>query len=301
MPGSHRDEVNRDCGAGRSASDAVCQKRGTTVDSKRFDTMLGAVTTVPSRRDVLRSLTGAGLGLGALRLLAGGTFGGLLTRGSGEALAKKGGKGNGKGKNTKGKKAKVTLCHQGQTITVAKSAVKGHKKHGDTVGPCPSAPTPRAPVLTYQCPGPKNNTVFGGSTARFAQTFTAERSGSLQQIQFSVNKQPASTGDYVVQLLRVSGGVPSHEPGDVLAEVTVPDAAVVTSTDATLTATFAGPALVAGIEYAAAFSRPGSNNTAPHTHFGDGSACDGTFFGANGAGAFTEAAKHDILVSVLVI
>jgi hypothetical protein len=92
----------------------------------RFDTLLRSLSQTPSRRH-------------ALRLLAGSAYGGLFTIGTGRMEAKK--VGIGKGKNKKNKKGKITLCHQGQTITVAKSAAKGHKKHGDTVGPCPSGPT----------------------------------------------------------------------------------------------------------------------------------------------------------------
>jgi hypothetical protein len=250
-----------------------------------FDTLVQSLSHTPSRRT-------------ALRLLAGSALGGLLTREAGGALARKGGKGKGKGKNKKGKK--VTLCHQGRTITVSKSAVKSHKQHGDTTGPCPSGPTPSGPVLTYQCPGPKTDSLSSDGANRFAQTFTAERSGSLQQIQFSIEKKPATTGDYQVQLLRVIGGKPSHSPTDVLAALTVPDAAVATSSDATLTATFAGPALIAGTVYAVAFSRPGSTSVGANYRKGDGSACGGDWFNADGAGPFTVATAQDILVSVLV-
>ena len=90
----------------------------------RFDTLLRSLSETPSRRN-------------ALRLLAGSALGGLLTREAGDALAKKGGKGKGKGKNKRGKKDKVTLCHQGKTITVSKSAKKAHLAHGDTIGRCP--------------------------------------------------------------------------------------------------------------------------------------------------------------------
>ena len=234
-----------------------------------------------------------GLGLA----LAGGGLGALLSSAFG-ALAVDA-KQKGHKKKKKGKK--VTLCHKGQTITVAKSAVKGHEKHGDTVGPCPLGPTPPGPVLTYQCPGPKTGSLAGPGTNRFAQTFTAERSGSLRQIQFSIEKKPGTTGDYLVQLVRVIGGTPSHSPTDVLAALTVPDAAVATSSDATLTATFAGPALVAGTEYAAAFSRPGSTTAGANYRKGDGSACGGSWFNADGAGVFNVAQAQDILVSVLVI
>jgi hypothetical protein len=32
---------------------------------------------------------------------------------------------------------KVTICHKGRTITVSVNALKAHKAHGDTIGPCP--------------------------------------------------------------------------------------------------------------------------------------------------------------------
>jgi hypothetical protein len=31
---------------------------------------------------------------------------------------------------------KVTICHKGHTITIARSALPAHLRHGDTVGPC---------------------------------------------------------------------------------------------------------------------------------------------------------------------
>lgn len=33
---------------------------------------------------------------------------------------------------------KVTICHKGHTITISKSALPTHLRHGDTVGPCPA-------------------------------------------------------------------------------------------------------------------------------------------------------------------
>src|SRR5688572_31429214 len=112
---------------------------------------------------MLRGLAATGLGLGTLRVS--------------DIEAAKNKKKNGK---------KVTLCHKGQSITVSKSAVKGHKQHGDTPGPCPVTLPPSGPVLTYQCPGPKTDSLSSDGANRFAQTFTAERSGSLRQIQFSI-------------------------------------------------------------------------------------------------------------------
>lgn len=35
---------------------------------------------------------------------------------------------------------KVTICHDGKTIKVAKSAVAAHLNHGDTKGTCPVVP-----------------------------------------------------------------------------------------------------------------------------------------------------------------
>jgi hypothetical protein len=95
------------------------------VDQKHFDDLTRTVSRLPSRRELVRGLAGAGLGLGALRLAA-------------AEAAKNGGKGKAKGKGNNKKGTKVTICHQGQTITVSKSAVKGHLKHGDTQGACPS-------------------------------------------------------------------------------------------------------------------------------------------------------------------
>ena len=34
------------------------------------------------------------------------------------------------------KPEKVTICHKGHTITISKSALPAHLRHGDTVGPC---------------------------------------------------------------------------------------------------------------------------------------------------------------------
>lgn len=54
------------------------------------------------------------------------------------AMAAPGGKGKGKGKG-KGQE-KVSVCHKGKTITVAKPALKKHLKHGDTRGECATTP-----------------------------------------------------------------------------------------------------------------------------------------------------------------
>jgi hypothetical protein len=33
---------------------------------------------------------------------------------------------------------KVTICHKGHTITISRSALPAHLRHGDAVGPCPT-------------------------------------------------------------------------------------------------------------------------------------------------------------------
>ncbi len=88
------------------------------MDGSRFDALSRSLVSSPSRR-------------GALRLLAGSALSGWLAWDSQPADAKK--------------KHKVTLCHQGQTISVSKKAKKKHLKHGDTLGACARCPQPAAP------------------------------------------------------------------------------------------------------------------------------------------------------------
>lgn len=59
-------------------------------------------------------------------------------------------RGKGSQPSAEGKKRKrVTVCHEGQTITVPSKKKKAHLRHGDTPGPCPvpttSLPTTRPP------------------------------------------------------------------------------------------------------------------------------------------------------------
>ncbi|MFN8665510.1 MAG: hypothetical protein U0075_26755 [Thermomicrobiales bacterium] len=82
------------------------------MDGTAFDCLTKALTEPQSRRAVSRLLGGLAVG-GPLALL-----------GVTESTARK------------KKKGKVTLCHNGQTITVSKKARKAHLKHGDTLGAC---------------------------------------------------------------------------------------------------------------------------------------------------------------------
>lgn len=85
------------------------------MDANGFDALAQSVANGQHRR-------------GLIRVLAGTALGGLVMLGAGTAEARK------------KKKKKITLCHQGQTITVGKKAKKAHLKHGDTPGPCPPPP-----------------------------------------------------------------------------------------------------------------------------------------------------------------
>jgi hypothetical protein len=73
------------------------------MDGLRFDALTRALSRATSRRSALAA-----------------ALAGLLTLGSVEA-----------------KRRKVTLCHNGQTLSVRRRAKRKHLRHGDTLGPCP--------------------------------------------------------------------------------------------------------------------------------------------------------------------
>jgi hypothetical protein len=98
------------------------------MDGNHFDALLRSFSETPSRRT-------------ALRLLVGSALGGLLPLGTISTDAKKGGKGNGKGQGKKGRGKEAAICHNGQTIRVAKPVAKVLLKLGDRKGPC-STPNP---------------------------------------------------------------------------------------------------------------------------------------------------------------
>jgi hypothetical protein len=63
-------------------------------------------------------------------------------------------------KGKKRRQKKLTICHNGQTIRVRKSARKVHKKHGDTVGACSSQNplplvSPTCNALGQSCTAPR--------------------------------------------------------------------------------------------------------------------------------------------------
>ena len=152
-------------------------------------------------------------------------------------------------------------------------------------------------ALAYQCPAPAESFGTYNTISRVAQVFVAGRGGTLRRIEFRIDKGDFDAGDYVVQLLRVDDGTPSHLATHILAGITIPDAGVPQG-ESTLTANFNGPELAAGMEYAAAIGRVGSSVTLGYFS-GTGNVCAGQLFVAQGI-VFSEATGQDIVTSVFV-
>lgn len=118
------------------------------MDDHHFDD-LGKIFARPSRRGVLSTM-----GAAILSVLFGSTpeeVGARQKRKGHNAKGKR--KGNGKRRgNTKSEgQDKVTICHKGQTMTVAKPALKGHLRHGDAEGPCETTSPPPPPSCFPAC------------------------------------------------------------------------------------------------------------------------------------------------------
>jgi hypothetical protein len=177
----------------------------------------------------------------------------------------------------------------------------GTCQSGSCVSAAPPPPSPPSRQLAFACPAPPSSegSHETGGNSRVAQTFTANRGGSLRLIEVAITKPPGTSGDYVVQLLTVQGnGVPSNGPAAVLAAVTIPDAGVPEG-ETTLSASFAGTALLANALYAAAVVRPESVGPADLTvRTRQGVACAGQLF-AEGA-LFTAVPELDMIVSAFV-
>jgi hypothetical protein len=172
-----------------------------------------------------------------------------------------------------------------------------NKKRKKKRGKSGNAPTP---ALAYDCAGPGTMSLLNGPTARVGQLFTATRSGLLRRIEIPVKKDGGSPGDWLIQLVRVTDRVPGHEPLDVLAAVTIPDALVPEGVS-TLTGDFRGTELKAGSEYAAVISRPGGTlRHMVHPRGPKGSEiCEGQMHIAFGDGEFNPGAV-EMIVSVFV-
>jgi len=124
------------------------------MENDRFDQLTRHLAQGASRRRILGGLAGA---------LVGGV--GLTTGGDAKKRAKA-------QKNDKEKNDKVLICHKPGTPAqqekeVPQSALKGHKEHGDTEGPCPTSPPPPPPPPPPPvCPGgcKAGETCIGGGT-----------------------------------------------------------------------------------------------------------------------------------------
>jgi hypothetical protein len=175
------------------------------------------------------------------------------------------------------------------------AARKKRKKKRKKNGAAASGPPLLA--LAYACPGPPEAIGSYLLITRVAQVFVAQRSGTLRRIEFLVDKPAGSMGDYVVQLLRVESGTPVHGATQILAGITISNAAVPDG-ESTLTATFAGPVLEAGAEYAATIGRVAAGVRLGFFS-GTGNGCAGQVFTSTG-GAFAAAPSQDVVVSVFV-
>jgi len=114
------------------------------MDADRFDVMLRIISQSPSRRE-------------ALRLLAGDVLAGPFSRDVLSAAATR------KTGTHKGKE-KITICHNGRTIAVARRKLKRHLKHGDTRGACLTATPPAGPTPPAFCADKDDGTECGTRT-----------------------------------------------------------------------------------------------------------------------------------------
>ena len=139
------------------------------------------------------------------------------------------------------------------------------------------------------CPGPAD---FGlndpAGNVRFAQTFTAQASGSLVSAELQLSKQAGSDGDYILRLSPVDGaGVPTNE---VLAETSAANVDVPEGSPF-VRFTFAKPASVkAGVDYALVMTRTAGD---VGWNARGSNSCAGTAFQSQGQEAFRAVGAND--------
>lgn len=152
--------------------------------------------------------------------------------------------------------------------------------------------------VAFACPGPADSTLALGEGVRVGQVFTATRSGTLRQVKFGIVKEAdADPGDFVVQLLKTSGGVPDNSPLAVLAASTVRDESVPVG-ETLLVAKFDGTRLEQGVVYGVVVSRPASDGITVQRR--DAGVCEGQRTDAFEDELFDNTSNQDILVSVFV-
>lgn len=162
-----------------------------------------------------------------------------------------------------------------------------------------ATPAPAQGVLDANCPGPSNFVfnMFAGDQ-RVAQTFTAQRTGSLVRAEIEAIKTGTPGGDWVMQIVPTDGsGTPINT---VLASATIADATVPNGASR-LAAVLAAPASVgAGRQYALLLTRPGAAMFALSDR--DDNPCPGQeFFSLSQSGAWTpNSPSYDAVFAVFV-
>ncbi len=137
--------------------------------NQALDRFARGLTSVRSRRQALALLVGTGVVVGLGEAEA-------RKRGKHKGKHKGNGKGKGKGNGKGNGQEKVTICHKGQTITIARPAVAAHLAHGDTEGAC-------APVETCL---PVTGTEGDVTRANGAYTATTTGSSDFGNLVFEV-------------------------------------------------------------------------------------------------------------------
>lgn len=111
------------------------------MDASQFDELVARLANGPSRRDALKGVAGgtlAAIGVTAVDVDSDAKGKKKRNKNRGDQRAR-GGKSKVSAEKKKKKckrKPKDVVCHKGQTITISHCALKKHRKHGDTVGPC---------------------------------------------------------------------------------------------------------------------------------------------------------------------
>ena len=125
-----------------------------------------------------------------------------------------------------------------------------------------AGPAPAQGLLDANCPGPSDSTFQ--TVGRIAQTFTAQRTGSLVRGEFEINKAGSPGGDWVVQIVATDD---SGAPVNILLASATPIAdATVPAGRSRLAGVFASPLSVgAGKRYALVLTRPGAQQVAVWT------------------------------------
>ena len=80
---------------------------------------------------------------------------------------------------------KVTLCHKGETLSVAQPAVQAHLAHGDTLGPCGPSPSPSPSASPSPSPSPSPSASPGASCSGPGPGYWANWSNHYTEPQFA--------------------------------------------------------------------------------------------------------------------